>query len=353
MIAGNGSKEASVVDITTSTGTALTAANFTVITIDPPALTLAGAAVKDASATGTTVTVPDVAAPPRFAVTTTFSVDDVADVTTETTPDVFPAGIDIIVGTGNLVDEDSRLTITPPMGAASVSVIDTAALPPPTTDIGATTSDFTTVGLTMTTVSLVSPATVTSTLQSVALDTELVVPAKLTVAFPDGTLMLPGTTNTLFVLVIVSDVPLAGATPLNVTVKATGLPPRTEVGVAMIDLTLGVLIEMFATTAIPFALAVTFAVTSDETTNVAIGIVTDDFPAGTDTDVGMTNDVMLDVSFTISPPVGAGTVRSIVAVPLAPPVNSDGVKVMRCGAGTRMASTVDANSALAVALIVA
>ena len=353
MIAGTGSSALSDVVITTSTGTALTAANFSVITIEPLALTFVGVAVKDASATGTTVTAPDVAAPPSFAVKVTLSVDDVAAVTTETTPDVFPAGIDITVGTGNLVDEDSRLTITPPMGAASVSVIVTAALAPPTTDIGATTSDLTTVGLTVTTVSLVSPAAVTRTLQSVTLDTELVVPTKLTVAFPDGTLMLPGTTNTLFVLAIVSDVPLAGATPLNVTVKATGLPPRIDDGVAMIVFTLGVFIGMFATTAIPFALAVTFAVTSDDTTKVAIGIVTDDFPAGTDTDVGMTNDAMLDVSFTISPPVGAGTVRSIVAVPLAPPVNSDGVKVMRCGAGTRMASTVDANSALAVALIVA
>ena len=353
MIDGTGSSTLSDVVITTSTGTALAAANFSVITIEPPALTLVGVAVKDASATGTTVTVPDVVAPPSFAVNATLSVDDVAAVTTETTPDVFPAGIDITVGTGNLVDEDSRLTITPPMGAASVSVIVTAALPPPTTDIGATTSDFTTVGLTNTAVSLVSPAAVTRTLQSVALDTELVVPTKLTVAFPDGTLMLPGTTNTLFVLAIVSDVPFAGATPLKVTVKATGLPPRTDDGVAVIVFTLGVFIAMFATTAIPFALAVTFAVTSDDTTKVAIGIVTDDFPAGTDTDVGMTNDAMLDVSFTISPPVGAGTVRSIVAVPLAPPVSSDGVKVMRCGAGTRMASTVDANSALAVALIVA
>ena len=353
MIAGTGRRALSDVVITTSTGTPLTAANLSVITIDPPALTLVGVAVKDASATGTTVTVPEVAAPPSFVVTTTLSALDVAAVTTETTPDVFPAGTDNTAGTGNLVDEDSRFTMTPPSGAGSVSVTVTVALPPPTTDIGAMTTDFTTVGLTITTVSLVSPAAVTRTLQSVALDTELVVPTKLTVAFPDGTLTLPGMTNTPLVLTIVSEVPLAGATPLRVTVKATGLPPRTAVGVAMIDLTLGVFIEMFATTAIPFALAVTFAVTSDDTTKVAIGIVTDDFPAGTATDVGMTNDAMLDVSLTISPPVGAGTVRSIVAVPLAPPVNSDGVKVMRCGAGTRIASTVDANSALAVALIVA
>ena len=44
MIDGNASNAASDVVITTSTGTALTDANFSVITIDPPALTLAGAA---------------------------------------------------------------------------------------------------------------------------------------------------------------------------------------------------------------------------------------------------------------------------------------------------------------------
>jgi hypothetical protein len=220
-------------------------------------------------------------------------------------------------------------------------------------DIGAITTDLTTVGLTNTTVSLVSLAAVTRTLHSVTLDTTLDVPTKVPVDFPAATFTVPGTTNAPLVLAIVSEVPLAGATPLRVTMKATGLPPRTDAGVARIDFTLGVFIGMFATTAIPFALAVTFAVTSVETTKAVIGIVTDDFPAGTDTEAGITNDAILDVSLTNSPPVGAGTVRTIVAVPLPPPVSSDGVKVMRCGAGTRIARTVDANSAFAVALIVA
>jgi hypothetical protein len=103
----------------------------------------------------------------------------------------------------------------------------------------------------------------------------------------------------------------------------------------------------------PFALAVTFAVTSDATTVVDIGTVTDAFPAGTVIDAGNTNDEILDVSFTISPPAGAGTVRSTVSVPFRPPVSSDGENVIRCGAGTRMAKTVDADSAFAAALMVA
>jgi hypothetical protein len=160
-------------------------------------------------------------------------------------------------------------------------------------------------------------------------------------------------TNAGFELVRVSVVPLAGATPESVTTKETGLPPSTADGVATTDKTRGVFIERFATTAMPFALAVTFAVTSDATTVVDIGTVSDAFPAGIVMDAGNINDEILDVSFTIRPPAGAGTVRSIVSVPFPPPVISDGENAIRCGAGTRMANTVDANSALAVALMVA
>jgi hypothetical protein len=160
-------------------------------------------------------------------------------------------------------------------------------------------------------------------------------------------------TNAGFELDIVNVVPLEGATPESVTTKETDLPPSTADGVATTDKTRGVLIERFATTAMPFALAVTFAVTSDATTVVDIDTVTDAFPAGTVTDAGKTNDAILDVSFTLNPPAGAGTVRSIVSDPFPPPVSSDGENVIRCGAGTRMASTVDAYSAFAVALMVA
>jgi hypothetical protein len=187
----------------------------------------------------------------------------------------------------------------------------------------------------------------------VTVDTGFVVPTNVADDLPATTLIVPGMTKAGFELVRLSVVPLAGATPESVTTNDTVLPPSTADGVATTDKTRGVFIETFATTAMPFALAVTFEVTSDATTVVDIGTVTDAFPAGTVIDAGNTNDEILDVSFTISAPAGAGTVRSIVSVPFPPPVSSDGENVIRCGAGTRMAKTVDADSAFAVALIVA
>jgi len=133
--------------------------------------------------------------------------------------------------------ELERLTRSPPLGAALLSVtVPVAALPPVTLDGDTLIADTLAGGGTGVTVR-VAVRVVLPCVAVIATDvevaTELVAIAKLTLVAPDATVTLPGTDATVgFALERLTTTGLLPAALVRVTVPVAPLPPTTVVGLA-------------------------------------------------------------------------------------------------------------------------
>src|SRR5262249_55816720 len=164
----------------------------------------------------------------------------------------------------------------------------------------------------------------------VLFSTAKVVKVKLAEVCPPGTFTMPGTGGTARLLVeSVTEIPPAGAGALKNTVPVALVPPRTLVGLIVIDWRSGgafgsalTLTKMDLVT--PPAVANTFPpVGSPVTVLVAMAKLVALFPAGIETLAGtwMTDGLSV-VRLTVPPPAGAGITSATLARPELPPIRS-------------------------------
>ena len=157
-----------------------------------------------------------------------------------------------------------------------------------------------------------------------------VVTVKLAEVCPPGTVTIPGTVATARLLVeSVTEIPPAGAGALKNTVPVAFVPPRTLVGVIVIDCRSGgALGSALTLTKIdlvtPPAVAKTLPpVVRPVTALVPIAKLVALFPSGIVTLAGrwMTDGLSV-VRLTVPPPAGAGITSPTLARPESPPIRS-------------------------------
>ena len=231
-------------------------------------------------------------------------------------PVVAPAATVIDAGTVSTVLLLVSVTAAPPVGAAcvnvTVQVLD--AFCPKL--VGLHASDDTVTGATRLTVALAELllyVAVTVALWLLAM--VLVVALKVPVVAPAATVIDAGTVSTVLLLVSVTAAPPVGAACVNVTVqvldafcpKLVGLHAKddTVTGATRLTVALAELLLYVAVTVALWLLAMVLVVA------LKVPVVA---PAATVIDAGTVSTVLLLVSVTAAPPVGAACVRVTVQV---------------------------------------
>jgi hypothetical protein len=165
--------------------------------------------------------------------------------------------------------------------------------------------------------------------------TATVLTVKVALVLPLGTVTVAGTVAAeVLLLVSVTAVPPAGAGPLKVTVPWEAEPPVTLVGLSTRALAAGgVTVRVAVLVTPPLAADIVTVVEADTavlvTVNVALVL-----PAVTVTVEGtVAADVLLLVSVTAVPPVGAGPLKVTVPWEVEPPVTLAGLSVRALTAG--------------------
>jgi hypothetical protein len=159
-------------------------------------------------------------------------------------------------------------------------------------------------------------------LETVALDlavTFLVVTKKVAETLPAGTTTDTGTLTEASELVSVIFVPPTGAIEPRLTVPVLDFAPTTEVGFRTSEFRTGELITRVAEGEAAPNFAVIETVFRDATATVLIGKDAAVLPAKIVTEAGTTAEDSELVSFTISPPTGAGLLSVTAPVTLEPP----------------------------------
>jgi hypothetical protein len=123
-------------------------------------------------------------------------------------------------------------------------------------------------------------------------------------------------------------IPPTGAATVIVTVPVDDLPPTTDAGLKVTDLTAGGLTVKVADAETPFNVPVTLTLVALETAMVFVVNVAVLFPAATVTDAGTVPTLELLDSFTIRPPVGASPLSITVPVDDVLPVTAGGLKLI-------------------------
>jgi hypothetical protein len=238
---------------------------------------------------------------------------------------VAPAGMMAVDGT--LATDVLLLvkeTIAPPVGAAPLSVNVPVDWVPPVTVLGLNVSDVRDAGVTVRVVVLVTP-TVPEIVTEVEEATGLVGMVNVAVREPALTTTLPGTCATeLLLLDSVTVVPPAGAAPLRVTVPVELLPPITELGLLVMDESVGALtvnVVVCVTPYVPEMVTEVFV----ETGLVVMVKVAFLEPAAIETLPGTwAAEVLLLLRITVAPAGGAAPLRVAVPVELLPPTTELG-----------------------------
>ena len=231
-----------------------------------------------------------------------------------------PAGIATFAGTwAAAVLLLCKVTETPPVGAAPVSVTVPVELLPPTTDVGVLVSVDNVGALTVSVVVRVTPY-VPEIVTEVFAVTGVVVMVKVADRAPAAIVTLAGTCAAdVLLLLKVTTAPTVGAAPLRVTVPVELLPPTTEVGDRVTEDKDAAVTVSVAFVLVP-RVAVTTEVVVEATPNVVTVKVADVLPADTVTLAGtLAAAVLLLVRLTETPPVGAAAFSRTVPVELLPP----------------------------------
>ncbi len=157
------------------------------------------------------------------------------------------------------------------------------------------------------------------------LDTLLVFTVNVAEVLPPATVTVAGTFAEPALLASWIEIPPVGAAEPSVTVPVEFLPPTTEVGLKVSDFSTGGRIVRLADCETEPVTPVIVAEVWVETAEVFTVNVADDLPAAIWTDAGTVADLLLEESFTVTPPVGAPLVSVAVPVELVPPVTVAGL----------------------------
>ena len=237
-----------------------------------------------------------------------------------------PAGIATFAGSCAVVALLlCRVTETPPMGAAPVSVTVPVELFPPTTDVGVLVSADIVGAFTVSVVVRATPY-VPESVTEVFVATGVVVMVKVADREPAAIVTLAGTCAAdVLLLPNVTTAPTDGAAPLRVTVPVELLPPTTGLGDLLTEDNDAAVIVSVALV-LPPRVAVMTEVAVEATPRVVTVKVADVLPAATVTLAGtVAAAVLLLLSVTETPPAGAAAFSRTVPVELLPPTTLVGL----------------------------
>ena len=241
---------------------------------------------------------------------------------------VEPAGIVTLAGTrAAAVLLLCRVTTAPVAGAFPFRVTVPVELLPPTTDVGVLVSDDSVGALTVRVVVRMTPY-VPEIVTEVFTAIGLVEIVKVALLEPATIVTVAGTCAAdVLLLLSVTTAPVGGAAPLRVTVPVELLPPTTEVGDLLTEDNDDAVTVRVALALVP-RVAVMTEVVVEDTPRVVTVKVADVLPASTVTLAGtLPAVVLLLLSDTEVPPVGAATLSLTVPVELLPPTTLVGLSV--------------------------
>jgi hypothetical protein len=207
-------------------------------------------------------------------------------------------------------------------------------------------------GVTSNTPNSLTPAAVAMIVTDVSWPTGDVVATKVAELAPAGTVTLAGTLTATFPDVSETTKPPADAGLVKSNVPVVVEPPPTDAGAKVISAGAASFAVIDVVTLAPFRVAVTVAVWSLETFMVVMLKDTLFLPAATLTAFGTFTALLLLVIGMTKPPAGAGSVIVSFAVDVNPPVPLLGVASNVDGTIGRIVSVPDAETPLAVAVIV-
>jgi hypothetical protein len=225
-----------------------------------------------------------------------------------------------------------RLTTAPPGGAAPFNVTVPVEELPPTTEVGFSVSEVRADGVAVTVAAPLEPLYVAVIVEFCVVATPLVLTAKFALVAPAGTVTVPWTVATV-VLLLLREItaPPEGAAPVSDTVPVDALPPTTEAGFSVTELTPGVT-RRLACCVLPLKLPEIETDVAVATANVLIGKLADVVPAATATLAGTeATDVLLLDSVTVPP---ADVFKVTVPVTGFPPAILAGFTVTDVTPGT-------------------
>ena len=183
---------------------------------------------------------------------------------------------------------------------------------------------------------VVTPVTA-ETAPDVTAVTAVVVPVKVTVDAPAGTVTVAGTVTALFALVNVTTVPDGPAGLPSVTRNVMLVPPLRDVGDAVsAETTAARTVTLADLLTVPCVATTVPVVSASTATDVAVKLA-ESAPSGTVTVAGTDRPALFLTSDTVTPPTGAIPVNVTLPTVDAPPFNIDAtVTVYNTGAATVM-----------------
>jgi hypothetical protein len=217
------------------------------------------------------------------------------------------------------------VTVAPLVGAGPLRVTVPVELFPPITELGLRVMDESVEALTVRVVVRVTPY-VPEMVTEVFDETGLVVMVNVALLEPAAIRTLAGTwAADVLLLLRVTTAPAGGAAPLRVAVPVELLPPTTVPGDLLSEDKVAAVTVRVAL-ALPPSEAVIVEVAVDATPRVVTVKVAEVAPAGTVTLAGTVAAlVLLLVSVTEAPPVGAAALKATVPVELLPPTTLVGL----------------------------
>jgi hypothetical protein len=249
-------------------------------------------------------------------------------VVTEKLALVEPAATVIVDGTVAAELEEARLTVTPPVGEAWVSVTVPVEVLPPKREAGLRVTVETLTPTIVSTAELLVELPFAAIVALAVAASGVVVTVNVPVVAPPVIVTeVPGLAAELLDERAIA-IPAVGAGELIVTVPVEDVPPKTEAGLSVTLLTDGPLTVRFVVT-LTVACAEIPTVVFAATAIVVAANVMEFEPAGTTTDTGtVATAVLLDVRVTVTdPPVPTVPFKVTVPVEGLPPDTDVGLNV--------------------------
>jgi hypothetical protein len=184
---------------------------------------------------GLTVSVAVSVTAPRVAVIVATFWDETPTVVALKVTLVWPSGIVAVAGTVTPTRLLLRWTTSPPFPAGPFKLNVPVELEPPLTVLGFKVSEMSSIGLRVSVAVLLTKLAVADIVTEVAAETEIAEIEKLAELCPLGTVTVLGTVADGLLLSKLTVIPLAGATPLKVTVPVAVPAPASVLGLIVSD----------------------------------------------------------------------------------------------------------------------
>jgi len=202
-------------------------------TVEPPVITVF-AGTRELSAAALTVTAAVFETAPSVAVAVTLVSAATTPVVIKASPDVAPAAIEMLTGTGSAaLSVDANETVIPPVGATEPRFAVRRTCFPPITFAALATNVDNAGGLTVSVAVLLDAPSVPVITGVTALATAVVVIVNVAEVAPCATVTVAGTVAAALLDASVTTLPPAGAGPVSVTVPVDDAPPATLVGLSV------------------------------------------------------------------------------------------------------------------------